>query len=310
MKMRKNARSAPLRREEMARSVLAGETSRAEAAKSFGVTAKTVPKRAGRFQDLGPAGCADRSSRPRRMRRPTPGHVAERTVSLRRHRPAGARAATATGVPPATADRVLKRAGLSRIRDLEPEEPARRYEHDNPGDMIHLDVKKLGRFKGPSHRATGTRVGRRQGSGWEYAHTCVDDASRVACGGLFPNERQESAVECLRASVAYYKRLGVTVRRVTADNGPCCTSKEFAAACQCFGVRHVRTKPYTPRANGDAELHPDGHGGSGTAPWTGETPASGLLWAQGRPSVAGGWTGISDRCAAPRESNYIAGSLG
>ena len=172
---------------------------------------------------------------------------------MRRHRLTGAHIAAATGVPPATADRILKRAGLSRIRDLEPEEPARRCEHDNPGDMTRLDVKRFGRFEVPGHRATGTRAGRRQGSGLEYAHICVDDASRIACGGLFPNERQESAVECLRASVAYYKRLGVTVKRVTADNGPCCTSKAFAAACRRFGVRHVRTKPYTPRTNGKAE---------------------------------------------------------
>ena len=109
--------------------------------------------------------------------------------------------------------RVLKRAGLSRIKDPEPEEPAHRYEHNNPGDMIHLDVKMPVRFVRPGHRAIGTRVGRRQGSGWEFAHTCVDDASRVACGDLFLNERQESTAECLRASVACYKRLGVSVRR-------------------------------------------------------------------------------------------------
>ena len=253
MKIHKNARLTPLRREEMARSVLARETSRAEAARSFGVTANTVSKWVGRFRDLGAAGCADRSSRPHSPRSPTPRHVAERIVSLRRCRLTGAHIAVATGVSTATVSRILKRAGLSRIKDLEPEEPARRYEHDHPGDMIHLDIKKLGRFRTPGHRATGTRVGRRQGSGWEYAHICVDDASRVACGGLFPNERQESAVQSLRASVAYYKRLGVTVRRVMTDNGPCYTSKAFAAACKELGARHVRTRPYTPRTNGKAE---------------------------------------------------------
>ena len=266
MKIHKNARLTPLRREEMARSVLAGEMSRPEAARSFGVAPKTVSKWVGRFRGFGPAGMPDRSSRPRRMRRPTPAHVVERIVHLRRHRLTGVRIASATGVSTATVSRVLKRAGLSRIKDLEPEEPARRYEHDHPGDMIHLDIKRLGRFRMPGHRATGTRVGRRQGSGWECAHICVDDASRVACGGLFPNERQESAVQSLRASVAYYKRLGVTVRRLTADNGPCCTSKAFAAACKGLGVRHVRTKPYTPRTNGGAELHPDGHAGVGLCP--------------------------------------------
>ena len=267
MKIHKNARLTPLRREEMAKSVLAGEMSRPEAARSFGVAPKTVSKWVGRFRDFGPAGMPDRSSRPRRMRRPTPGHVVERIVHLRRHRLTGAHIAVATGVSAATVSRILKRAGLSRIKDLEPEEPARRYEHDHPGDMIHLDIKRLGRFAQPGHRATGTRAGRRQGSGWEYAHICVDDASRVACGGgLFPNERQESAVQSLRASVDCYKRLGVTVRRVMTDNGPCYTSKAFATACRRFGVRHVRTRPYTPRTNGGAELHPDGHEGMGLRP--------------------------------------------
>ena len=246
MKMCKNVRLTPLRREEMARGVLAGEMSRPEAARSFGVAPKTVSKWVGHFRDFGPAGMPDRSSRPRRMRRPTPAHVVERIVHLRRCRLTGAHIASATGVSTATVSRILKRAGLSRIKDLEPEEPARRYEHDNPGDMSHLDIKKIGRFVRPGHRATGTRAGRRQGSGWEYAHICVDDASRIACGGLFPNESQESAVQSLRASVAYYKRLGVTVRRVTADNGPCYTSHAFAAACKGLGVRHVRTSPTRP----------------------------------------------------------------
>ena len=253
MKMRKNARLTPLRREEMARSVLSGETSRAEAARSFGAGAKTVAKWAGHFQDLGPAGMPDRSSRPRRPRGATPAQVVERIVSLRRHRTAGAHIASLTGVSTATAGRVLKRAGLSRIRDLEPTEPARRHQHDHPGDMTRLDIKRLGRFTKPGHRATGTRVGRRQGSGWEHGRICVDDVSRIACGGLFPDERRQSAVASLRMSVDRYKRLGFAVRRVTADNGPCCTSKAFAAACRELGVRHVRTKPYTPRTNGKAE---------------------------------------------------------
>ena len=209
------------------------------------------------------------------MRRPTPAHVVERIVSLRRHRLTGAHIAAATGVSAATVSRVLKRAGLSRIKDLEPEEPARRYEHDNPGDMIHLDIKKLGRFVRRGHRATGTRAGRRQGSGWEYAHICVDDASRVACGGLFP----------------------------------CYTSKAFAAACKELGVRHVRTKPYTPRTNGGADAL-QAAGGHGTAPKPARRQASAPAafrraracatgagrapaWGRGRLSAACGWTGAT-----------------
>ena len=169
MKMCKNARSAPLRREEMARSALAGEMNRREAATSFGVTAKTVPKWAGHFRDIGPAGRADRSTRPRRSRRPAPGHVAERIVPFRCHRLTGARIAAATGVLPAMAVRVIKRAGLSRLKDLEPEYPARHHRHDRPGGMTRAGVKMPVHFDRPGHRVTGTRAGYRQGVGWERA---------------------------------------------------------------------------------------------------------------------------------------------
>ena len=150
MKIHKNARLTPLRREEMAKSVLAGEMNRREAARSFGVTAGTVAKWVGRFRDLGPAGCADRSSRPRRMSRLTPGHVVERVVSLRRHRLTGARIAAATGVSTATVSRIIKRAGLSRIKGLKPEKPARHYEHDNPGDMTASTSRGPSASTGPA----------------------------------------------------------------------------------------------------------------------------------------------------------------
>ena len=239
----------------------------AEAARSFGVSAGTVAKWTRCLRGLGPAGMPDRSPRPRRPRGATPAHVVERIVSLRRHRLTGAHIASLTGVSTATVSRVLKRDGLSRIKDLEPAEPARRCEHDNPGDMIHLDIKKLDRFGTPGHRATGTRAGRRQGSGWEYVHICVDDASRLACGGLFPGDEMcQSAVTCLRVSADRCKLLGVAVRRVTTDNGLRYTSREFAAACKDLGIQHVRTKPYMPRTNGTAELHPDGLEGVGLRP--------------------------------------------
>ena len=158
MKIHKNARLTPLRREEMARGVLAGEMNRREAAASFGVTANTVSKWVEHFRDFGPAGMPDRSSRPRRMRRPTPAHVVERIVHLRRHRLTGAHIAAATGVSAATVSRVLKRAGLSRIKDLEPEEPARRCEHDNPGDLTpprRQEVRPLRPARPPRHRHPG-----------------------------------------------------------------------------------------------------------------------------------------------------------
>ena len=119
--------------------------------------------------------------------------------------------------------------------------------------MTRLDVKRLGRFGRPGHCATGTRVGRRQGSGWEYAYICAAGASRIACGGLFPDERCQSAVACLRASVAYYSASGSPSAGLMTDNGPCYTSRAFAAACKGLGARHARIKPYTPKTNGKAE---------------------------------------------------------
>ena len=185
MKMRKNARMTPLHREDGERRARR-ETGHAEAAASLGVRTKTAALWAGHLRALGPTGCADRSSMPRRMHRPMPAHVVERIVSSRWRRTTGTRIASATGASRSAADRVLKRAGLSRIKDLDPEEPARRHQHDDPGDMIHLDIKKPSRFEAPGHRATGTRAGHRQGSGWKHDRICVDDASRIACDGLFP----------------------------------------------------------------------------------------------------------------------------
>jgi transposase InsO family protein len=158
-------------------------------------------------------------------------------------------------VSPATVSRVLARARLSRLKDLEPVEPARRYERDNPGDMIHIDIKKLGRFDRVGHRITGDRTGQSnsRGIGWEYVHVCIDDASRVAFSQILPDERKQSAVAFLEAAIAYYASLGITVSRVMTDNGSCYRSKAFAKACRELGLKHIRTKPYTPRTNGKAE---------------------------------------------------------
>ena len=154
----------------------------------------------------------------------------------------------------ATVSRVLRQAGLSRIRDLEPAEPIRRYEREHPGELIHIDIKKLGRFAKPGHKVTRTREGcRNQGAGWEYVHVCIDDASRIAFSQIKPDERKRSAVAFLKAAVAYYARLGVTVTQVMTDNGSCYRARAFAKACKRLGLRHIRTRPYTPKTNGKAE---------------------------------------------------------
>ena len=140
------------------------------------------------------------------------------------------------------------------MRDLEPAEPVRRYERDHPGEMIHIDIKKLGRFDRVGHRITGDpQQGKSRGAGWEFVHVCIDDASRVAFSQILPDERKESVVAFLNSAIDYYASLGVTVIRVMTDNGSCYHSKTFAKACRKLGLRHVRTRPYTPRTNGKAE---------------------------------------------------------
>ena len=158
------------------------------------------------------------------------------------------------GVSPATVSRILRRARLSRMRDLEPVEPVRRYERARPGELIHIDIKKLNRFSEPGHRVTGDRSGGRSvGAGWEFAHVCIDDASRLAFVEMKPDEKAISAVAFLRAAVAYYQSLGVTVSRVVTDNGACYKAFAFRGACRDLGLKHIRTKPYTPKTNGKAE---------------------------------------------------------
>src|SRR6202035_4003696 len=167
----------------------------------------------------------------------------------------GKQIAAEVEVSPATVSRILRRLGLNRIRDLEPAEPVHRYERETPGEMIHIDIKKLGRFDRIGHRITGDRTGQSnsRGIGWEFVHVCIDDHSRVAFSQILPDEKAGSAVSFLKAAVNYYKGLGVIVTRVMTDNGSCYKAFDFRDACQELGLKHKRTKPYTPKTNGKAE---------------------------------------------------------
>ncbi|MDQ6432431.1 leucine zipper domain-containing protein, partial [Mesorhizobium sp. LHD-90] len=168
MNIHKNARLTPLRREEMALAVIEGDLSQAQAALQFAVTVKIVKRWVERYKAEGRAGMADRPSRPKFSPRQTKAEIADEIATLRRQRFTGKHIASVVAVSPATVSRVLKRAGLSRLKDLEPAEPVRRYEHDAPGDMIHIDIKKLGRFDRVGHRITGDRrQGETRGAGWE-----------------------------------------------------------------------------------------------------------------------------------------------
>ena len=252
MDVHKNARLTPKGRGEMVARVLAGERMSAVAA-AFGTTVKTVAKWVGRYLREGAAGLQDRSSRPRRLRKATPAEVVEQIVALRRQRFTGRQIAKETGVSRATVSRILRAAKLSRIRDLEPPAPVVRYAYDKPGGLIHIDIKKLARFDQVGHRITGDKTGQKRGAGWEFVHVCIDDASRVGFSQILPDERQSSAVPFLKAAVAYYRSLGVTVARVMTDNGACYKSDAFKKACKDLGLKHIRTRPYTPKTNGKAE---------------------------------------------------------
>lgn len=255
MNIHKNARLTPLRREEMAVAVLGGALTKAQAARVYAVSPKIVSRWVKRFKQDGRAAMADRSSRPKHSPRQTDMVLSERIAALRRQRLTGKHIAMETGVSPATVSRVLKRAGLSRMKDIAPAEPVVRYEYAEPGGLIHLDIKRLGRFNRVGHRITGDRTGQSnsRGIGWEYVHVCIDDASRVAFTDIFANEKAESAVAFLSAAVGYYTSLGITVTRVMTDNGSCYIAKDFAKACDALGLKHIRTKPYTPKTNGKAE---------------------------------------------------------
>src|SRR5258708_10486887 len=223
--------------------------------RAAGVCPRTVRKWVARFKTEGRAGLMDRSSRPKRLYRPTPAAIVEQVEVLRRQRFTGKQIAANLAVSPATVSRILRRLALNRMRDLEPAEPVRRYEREHPGDMIHIDIKKLGRFDKVGHRITGDRTGQSnsRGVGWEYVHVCIDDNSRVAFSQILPDEKAVSAVAFLSAAVAYYKSLGVTATRVMTDNGSCYKAFDFRDACIGLGLKHVRTKPYTPKTNGKAE---------------------------------------------------------
>jgi transposase InsO family protein len=255
MNIHKNARLTPHSRAELARRVLVEGQAPTAVATAMGVTVKTVRKWVARFTAGGAAGLADRSSRPHRLYRPTSETTGRRIEVLRRQRWTGKQIARETGVSPATVSRVLKRLGLSQMRGLEPPAPVIRYERQRPGEMIHLDIKKLGRFDRVGHRITGDRTGQSnsRGIGWEFVHVCIDDASRIAFCQIMPDEKKESATAFLKAALAYYASLGIAIARVVTDNGSCYRAFDFRDAYRNCGIKHIRTKPYTPKTNGKAE---------------------------------------------------------
>jgi transposase InsO family protein len=255
MDMHKNARLTPKGREEMVRAVVDSGLIKAAAARRFNTTPKTVAKWIDRFRAEGVDGLHDRSSRPLSSPVQTPPTICAAVEALRRQRRTGKQIAAELAVSPATVSRILRRLGLNRLSALEPAEPVRRYEREKPGELLHIDIKKLGKFSQIGHRITGDRRGQsnNRGVGWEYVHVCIDDHSRIAFAKVMPSEKKRSATAFLRAALTYYESLGIKVERVMTDNGSCYKSFAFRRACKRLGLRHIRTKPYTPKTNGKAE---------------------------------------------------------
>jgi transposase InsO family protein len=248
-----NARLTPIRRAEMASLVLCGRITVSLAAHQYGVCVKTVRKWVARYRTEGTISLCDRSSRP--LRSPSqirPSLMAEIEI-LRRQRLTALQIAERVPVSKATVHRVLALCGLNRLESIDPPIAIQRYEHPKPGDLLHLDIKRLGRIGCVGHRIHGDRKAGVRGIGWECLHVAIDDHSRIAFARILPDQHQHSAVAFLFASVEHYRALGVKVTAILTDNGGCYRSKSFRQACQKLGLRHRFTQPYRPRTNGKAE---------------------------------------------------------
>lgn len=253
MNSHKNARLGFTGRVCLVERVVQDRWSTGEAAGAFGVSDRTVRKWLARFRTEGAIGLRDRSSRPRRSPRRIAPSLERRIALLRQRRQSGPAIADRLGLPLSTVGDVLRRLGLGRLPPLVPRPPIIRYERDHPGELLHIDAKKLARIAGVGHRIHGDRSTRVRGIGWEVLHVAIDDASRVAYAELLPDESAASAIRFLEHAVTWLGDLGVCVERVMTDNAFCYTQRQYAAALATLGIRHWRTRPYTPRTNGKAE---------------------------------------------------------
>jgi transposase InsO family protein len=252
MDIHKNARLTLRSRELLVQFVLDGHSFSA-AARRFPVTPKTAAKWVRRFRTLGPEGLGDSSSRPHCSPRATPAELVNRVIELRRQHTPGYQIARATGLSPASVSRILRRVHLSRWRDLHPAPPVQRYEHPFPGDLLHLDIKGLTRYQEVLMRADGRRRGLHKHPGFEALHVAIDDHSRLAFTQMLPDQKTETTIAFLHDALAFYRRHGIQVRALLTDNGSSYRSHQFRSTCGRLGIKHQRTRPYTPRTNGKAE---------------------------------------------------------
>jgi transposase InsO family protein len=253
MRVHPNAKTTPKGRALIVQRVDVDGWTVAQTAAAFGVSARTVGKWRARYRTGGWASLVDRISRPHRSRQRTPVRQEEAIVALRTQRLAGATIARRLGMPRSTVGAVLRRHGLGRLPPATPPPPVRRYERAQPGELVHVDIKSLVRIERVGHRIHGDRRTRVSGAGWEHVHVCVDDASRVAYVEVLRTLHHPDAVGFLERALAWFAARGVRVERVMTDNGSAYISRAFAALCARRGLRHLRTRPYTPRTNGKAE---------------------------------------------------------
>jgi hypothetical protein len=262
MKLHGNAALTPNQRLRLARRVVDQGWSLGEAAEAAEVSERTARKWADRYQKGGEAGLLDRCSAPQSRPGATPDDRIEAIAALRRVRFTGQEIALTLGMALSTVQGILTRIGLGKLSRLEPPEPPNRYERKRPGELLHIDVKKLGRIgpKGAGHRVTGSKRGQanrgrdgKRSAGWEFVHICVDDATRLAYVELLPDEQATTCIGFLRRALRFYAARGIRVERLMTDNGSAYRSKLHAIACCTLRIKHIRTRPYRPRTNGKAE---------------------------------------------------------
>ena len=240
-------------REQMCSSVVEGRVGLCEAAAEYKLSRQTASKWVRRYREQGVAGLEYRSSRPQRSPRQTPEALQQRVIEQRRGHRAGWRIARETGLSVATVSRILRRAGISRWRDLHPPAPVVRYEHPCPGDLLHLDIKGMTRFTEVSQRGDGRLRGKRKHPGFCALHIAIDDHSRAAFTQMLPDQKAETTIGFLRDAAGFFAQRNVQVRALLTDNGSAYRSHKFRDACEQMQIKHRRTRPYTPRTNGKAE---------------------------------------------------------
>jgi transposase InsO family protein len=253
MDLHQNARSCPASRALLVERVVVAGWTVQKAAEAQGLSARSAYRWLRRYRESGQAGLQDRPSTPLHIPRRLGKKEQEQLLALRSLRLSGAEIAGRLQLPRSTVSRWLRRMGLGRLPQLAPPEPIRRYEKSRPGELLHLDIKKLGRIQGVGHRITGKRQHANRGIGWDFVHVAIDDASRLAYAEILEDQRGHSATSFLKRAVGWFAKRGVKVERLLTDNGSCYLADRFAELCRELGLKHSRTRPYRPRTNGKAE---------------------------------------------------------